>query len=99
MKDYYLGSIMRDTPGTLKTVSVSDPCRSCDVFTLCGGRCLYANVTKLWGLVGFDEVCQTVRHLINGINEVLPEIRRLLQYQISLEDFKNPSYDGCEVIP
>jgi putative peptide-modifying radical SAM enzyme len=100
MKDYYVGNIMTDTPETLKTVSVSEPCRSCDILTLCGGRCLYANVTKLWGLVGFDEVCQTVRHLINGINEVLPEIRRLLQYQtISLEDFKNPSYDGCEVIP
>jgi len=100
MKDYYVGDITRDTPGTLKKISVSEPCTSCDLLTVCGGRCLYANVTKRWGPVGFGEVCQTVRNLVNGIREVMPDIRNLLQSQkIRLEDFKSPSYNGCEVIP
>ncbi len=100
MKDYYLGNIMTDTPGTLKTISVGDPCTDCDIFTLCGGRCLYANVTKLWGAAGFEEVCRTVRNLINGITDAMPEIKKLLQNQtVSLKDFSGPAYNGCEVIP
>ena len=100
MKDYYVGNIMRDTPRTLKKVSVSEPCTNCDILTVCGGRCLYANVTKRWGVTGFVEVCQTVRHLVNGLTEAMPEIRKLLENQrICLKDFKSPSYNGCEVIP
>jgi uncharacterized protein len=100
MKDYYVGSIVTDTPRTLRTVSVSEPCTHCDILTLCGGRCLYANVTKRWGATGFEEVCQSVRNLITGLTEAMPEITKLLQNQIiSLEDLKSPSYNGCEVIP
>jgi uncharacterized protein len=100
MRDFYVGNIMTDTPGTLKTVSVNEPCTSCDIFTLCGGRCLYANATKLWGASGFEEVCRTVRNLINGIKNTMPEIRKLLQNQtVSLKDFRRPDYNGCEVIP
>ena len=100
MKDYYLGNIMTNIPGTLKTVSVGEPCISCDILTLCGGRCLYANVTKLWGAAGFEEVCRTVRNLINGIKDVMPEIKKLLQNgTVSLKDFNGPDYNGCEVIP
>jgi putative peptide-modifying radical SAM enzyme len=100
MKDFYVGSIMTDTPRTLRTMSVGEPCASCDILSLCGGRCLYANVTKLWGLTGFEEVCQTVRSLINGITEVMPEIKKLISDEtISLNDLKTPDYNGCEVIP
>jgi len=100
MKDFYVGNIMMDTPGTLRTVSVSDPCTSCDILTLCGGRCLYANVTKLWGPAGFEEVCRTVRNLISGLREATPEIKKIIgERTISLKDFKSPDYNGCEVIP
>jgi len=100
MKDYYVGDIRTETSRNLKKVSVSEPCISCDLIGVCGGRCLYANVTKRWGAAGFEEVCQTVRNLVEGLNAVMPEIRRLLQSQtISLGDFKSPSYNGCEVIP
>lgn len=100
MKDYYVGSLSTNNPKTLRTVNVDDPCTNCDLFFMCGGRCLYANVTKLWGTTGFEEVCQTVRNLVNSLNEVLPEIRELLQRErISLTDFDSPQYDGCEVIP
>ena len=100
MKDFYVGNIMNDTPPTLKNISVGEPCASCDIFSLCGGRCLYANVTKLWGPTGFEEVCQTVRNLITGITEVMPEIRKLLEDEtITMDDLKDPDYNGCEVIP
>jgi len=100
MKDFYVGNITMDTPRTLRTLSVTEPCTSCDILTLCGGRCLYANVTKLWGPAGFKEVCQTVRNLINGLTGVIPEIKKLIEDQtISLTDFRSPDYNGCEVIP
>ena len=100
MKDYYVGDIMTDTPRTLKMVSVGEPCTSCDILTLCGGRCLYANITKRWGAAGFEEVCQTVRNLVDGLNVAMPEIMKLLEYRkISQDDFKRPDYNGCEVIP
>jgi putative peptide-modifying radical SAM enzyme len=100
MKDFYVGSILTDTPRSLRTVSVGEPCASCDILALCGGRCLYANVTKLWGPVGFEEVCQTVRNLINGLREVMPEIKKLIEDRtITLKDFKNPEFNGCEVMP
>jgi len=100
MKDYYLGNIMRDSPQSLRAVSVKDPCTSCDLLSLCGGRCLYANVTKLWGAKGFDEVCQTVRNLITSLSQALPEIEKLLQDgKIRLADFEKLHYNGCEVIP
>jgi len=100
MKDYYLGNIMKDSTQTLKTVSVKDPCANCDLYSLCGGRCLYANVTRLWGTKGFDEVCQTVRNLITSLKQALPEIQKLLQDgKIELADFEKLDYNGCEVIP
>jgi len=100
MKDFYVGSIMTDTPRSLRKVSVGEPCASCDILSLCGGRCLYANVTKLWGPAGFEEVCQTVRNLINGITEVMPEIKKLIEdRRICMKDFRSPDYNGCEVIP
>jgi uncharacterized protein len=100
MKDYYLGNIMKGSAETLKTVSVKDPCINCDLFSLCGGRCLYANVTKLWGTKGFSEVCQTVRNLITNLKQALPEVQKLLEdRRIGLADFERLQYNGCEVIP
>jgi len=100
MKDYYLGNITEDGCHTLKTVSVKEPCISCDLFPLCGGRCLYANVTRLWGAKGFNEVCQTVQNLIISLKEALPDIQKLLlDGRIGLMDFEGLQYNGCEVIP
>jgi len=100
MRDYYLGNIMRDDPRRLRTVSVREPCTNCDLFSLCGGRCLYANVTRLWGTEGFNEVCQTVRNLITSLKEALPKIQKLLQDgKIELANFEKLHHNGCEVIP
>jgi putative peptide-modifying radical SAM enzyme len=100
MKDYYVGNILTDSPRSLRKLSIEGPCSNCELMSLCGGRCLYANVTNLWGIKGFDEVCETVRNLVHGLTDVLPQIKGLLEVgRIDLTDFHDPKYNGCEVIP
>jgi uncharacterized protein len=101
MKDFYLGNINETTPKTLKdSAFVSEPCTSCQIFKICGGRCLYANVTKLWGNEGFKHVCKTVVNMVNALNEVKTEVESLIENgAIQRSDFVYPQYNGCEVIP
>ena len=101
MKDFYLGNIHETSPDSLRdAVFVSDPCPRCDLYHVCGGRCLYANATKLWGHEGFAQVCATVRNMIDALREVLPDVKRLIiEGRISLEDFEYTRYNSCEIIP
>jgi len=102
MKDYYLGNIKDTNPDELSTraVYVSKPCIDCSIYSVCGGRCLYANVTKLWGEEGFALVCDTVRELVEALRRVVPEVSRLIsERRIMLQDFSYPKYNSCEIIP
>jgi putative peptide-modifying radical SAM enzyme len=101
MKDFYLGHISKTDPTKLmNAIFVSEPCRSCEYFRICGGRCLYANVTKLWGEQGFKEVCCTVKTMIDTLREVSPQIESLIQKgRISPQQFEYPRFNGCEIIP
>ena len=75
-------------------------CLECSVKNLCGGRCLYANKTQLWGEKGYDEVCESVVFLIESLREILPNIKKLINNgQLKIEDFDYPRYNGCEIIP
>jgi len=100
MKDYYLGHISNADPLKLKKVFVGEPCTKCDVFHICGGRCLYANVTKRWATEDYTLVCNTVRNLIDAIAKELPRIRKNIENRrISLKNFEFIKYNGCEIIP
>jgi radical SAM protein with 4Fe4S-binding SPASM domain len=101
MKDFYLGHISNATIKSLKdAVFVSEPCTSCKFCTICGGRCLYANVTRLWGNEGFNQVCGTVVRMIEALNDATPQIKSLIENGIvQREDFDYPKYNGCEIIP
>lgn len=101
LKDFYLGSIFEKSLKSLKaSASVSDPCTQCDIFQICGGRCLYANVTRLWGEEGFSQVCGTVRNMMDSLHEALPSVRTLIDAgRIRLSDFEYQKYNGCEIIP
>jgi uncharacterized protein len=101
MKDFYLGNIRDTSIKSLKdAVFVSEPCTSCKFFTICGGRCLYANATKLWGNKGFNEVCSTVVNMIEALRDVVPQIKSLIESgHIQQRDFEYPRYNGCEIIP
>jgi len=101
MKDFYLGNIRETSPESLRdAVFVSKPCTECEIYQTCGGRCLYANATKLWGDEGFSQVCGTVKNMVEALRETLPEIRHLIDDgRISVEDFQYPKYNSCEIIP
>ena len=47
MKKYYLGHISNTDPRKIKKIFVDQPpCANCSILNVCGGRCLYANITK-----------------------------------------------------
>ena len=101
MKDFYLGDIWTTDPTNLKDkVLVKEPCPKCSVYEVCGGRCLYANATNLWGNEGYRLVCGTVKNLINSLEAVQPRIRKLIHGgQINRDDFNYRKYNSCEIIP
>jgi putative peptide-modifying radical SAM enzyme len=100
MKDYYLGHINNANPLQLKKVFVGEPCTNCNAFNICGGRCLYANVTKRWNSQAYSLVCNTVKNLINAVAKEMPRIKRLVKNgKVGLKDFEFLKYNGCEIIP
>jgi uncharacterized protein len=101
MKDFYLGNIRGTSPESLRdAVFVSEPCTGCEIYQICGGRCLYANATKLWGDEGFNQVCGTVRNMMGSLYDALPQVRALIaKGRIRMEHFEYPRYNSCEIIP
>jgi putative peptide-modifying radical SAM enzyme len=100
MKNYYIGHINGANPLKLKQIFVSEPCTKCDIYSICGGRCLYANITKRWNADAYSLVCNSVRNMIDALTNEMPRIRELIKSgRISLRDFKFMKYNGCEIIP
>jgi uncharacterized protein len=100
MKDYYLGHIRNSHPLQLKRVYVGQPCTSCEILRECGGRCLYANITKRWSNEAYSLVCKTVKNLVESLKASLPRVKRLIaQERIMLSDFDHVKYNSCEIIP
>jgi putative peptide-modifying radical SAM enzyme len=100
MKNHYLGHISNADPLKLKKVFVNAPCTECEILNVCGGRCLYANITKRWSSEAYATVCNTVRGLVNAIEKELPRIKQLIKdAKVSRRDFEFMKYNGCEIIP
>lgn len=100
MKNYYLNHISNAHPLKLEKIFVETPCTECDILNVCGGRCLYANITKRWSKEAYATVCYTVRGLVNAVKKELPRINQLIDSgKVSLNDFKFMKYNGCEIIP
>jgi uncharacterized protein len=100
MKDYYLGHISNADPFKLKKFHIGKPCAECDAFNLCGGRCLYAIVTKRWNPEAYTHVCSTVRNLTQAVSGEVPRIRELFDMgKVKPADFEYMKYNGCEIIP
>ncbi len=97
-----LGTIYDTKPQDLPyKVTVEEPCTSCEYLDICGGRCLFANKTKLWGIDGFRKVCKTVIHLINELKKARDVVADMVKRGMySVEDFRYPKYpNSIEVIP
>lgn len=100
MKDFYLGHIFTTSPSELEKVLVSSPCTQCHILDECGGRCLYANITKRWNDEAYALVCDTVRNLISSLREEIGRVELLVsQRKLLLKDFEYLKYSGCEIIP
>ena len=100
MKDYYLGNIREANPLKLRKLFVERPCMDCETLKMCGGRCLYANITRRWNEEAYAEVCNTVKGLVAAVEARLPRIRALIDDgALSLHDFDYLKYNGCEIIP
>ncbi len=101
MKDYYIGSIYHSDPLNLKKVYVKNICPDCEVYNLCGGRCLYSNITMKWGIDGFRDVCNTTKYLIDKLISKKEEVQNLIDRNIiNINQFKKDiKYNSCEIIP
>jgi radical SAM protein with 4Fe4S-binding SPASM domain len=100
MKDYYLGHIRDAHPLNLKQVHVGEPCTSCGILRECGGRCLYANITRQWSNTEYSLVCETVKNMIESLKLSLPKVKQLIEdKRICLSDFDHLKYNSCEIIP
>ena len=101
MKKYYLGNIADADPLELPKIFVkAPPCVNCSILGVCGGRCLYTNITKRWTDESYEKVCYTVRELVKAVEAQIPSIQGLLKSEnISLKDFDYLKYNGCEIIP
>jgi putative peptide-modifying radical SAM enzyme len=98
IKDFYCGDIKN--PELLKELYVVEPCSSCEYLDICGGRCLYSNYAKLWPEEGQNLICESIIHLIDGIQKRLPKIRELIDKKFVFDyDFEYEKYFGPEIIP
>ena len=101
-KPFYMGDVRDSTLSEIEDNKMfpENKCLDCNILDICGGRCLYANKTKLWGEKGFDEVCQTIFFLVNSLQKKLPLIENLIKMKIvHSEKFNYNKYNGCEIIP
>jgi uncharacterized protein len=100
MKNYYLGHINSVHPLKLKKIFVGAPCTECSILNVCGGRCLYANITKRWSKEAYSMICSTVKRLVKNVEAELPRIKQLIKNdKVHLTDFSFMKYNGCEIIP
>ncbi len=97
-----LGTIWDKNPDELRnSVDVDEPCKSCDIYPICGGRCLFANKERYWGMEGFHRICGTVRHLVREMERARKVVEDLIEEGMyKKEDFYYPPFNNItEIIP
>jgi len=97
----YLGHITTHNPFELPgKVSISEDCRSCPYYSICGGRCLYANKERYWGEEGFKEVCFVTKSTIDMVLQGIKKVENAVGKEILLKIFNYPEYNNTtEIIP
>jgi putative peptide-modifying radical SAM enzyme len=97
-----VGTIFQSNPRDLSgKVNITEPCTKCETVGVCGGRCLFANKTKLWGESGFREICRSTITMIEELGKLKAVINEMISKRIlSRTDFNYPLFNnGCEIIP
>ncbi|MHA2295482.1 MAG: TIGR04084 family radical SAM/SPASM domain-containing protein [Candidatus Hodarchaeales archaeon] len=101
-EEFHMGNIFDNKPVELRnSMLIGYPCPECEIYGICGGRCLFANKTKLWDQEDFDLVCLTVKHLVNEMKRHKKRIQMLIDNGwLQKDDFRYPFYNNsCEIIP
>lgn len=98
-----VGSIHNAAPASLcDKICVGEPCVLCDIFNICGGRCLFVNRAQdMLRKNGYALICATVRHLVWELQAAAPRIQELINSGVlERKDFEYPEFNnGCEIIP
>ncbi|NPA99964.1 MAG: TIGR04084 family radical SAM/SPASM domain-containing protein [Crenarchaeota archaeon] len=87
--------------GVQKIVTIGEPCTSCSMFKLCGGRCLYAYYERSWGEEGFEAVCEVTCEYLSYILKISDRVRELVRDGIIRREdiFQDGVEDSTEIIP
>ncbi|MCX8192411.1 MAG: TIGR04084 family radical SAM/SPASM domain-containing protein [Nitrososphaeria archaeon] len=97
--------------GSLKKISreelesrrnvIHEPCISCSYLKICGVRCLYTHIERLWGEEGVEAVCSCSKYLIDLVKENLEEIKSAVsEIGLELRDLAYPEYNNTvEIMP
>lgn len=100
IEEFNIGNIAESNPNELREIKIIDPCTKCKYFNLCGGRCLYSNYTKLWPEEGQEQICSSIKYLIDEMKTKIPEIKKLINEKKVKENwFEYEKYFGPEIIP
>ncbi len=97
-----LGNIWKNHPGELRnSLFPHEPCPSCEYYSVCGGRCLFANRERIWVEEGFKLICETTKYLIDLMRKIKPRIDKLVEEDIiSMKDLRYPEVNNTtEIIP
>jgi len=77
-----------------KKIFIGEPCQSCSIYHICGGRCLFAYKERLWNIEGFSEICKLTKFLVNE----LAKHKKL--YDTKKNQLTYPLYNNTtEIIP
>jgi radical SAM protein with 4Fe4S-binding SPASM domain len=99
IESFKAGTI-ESNPDELKKFDCKDECRNCEVYDLCGGRCMYWRKAKLWPEIGDEMICDSIKFYINAIKEKMLEIKESIKLGFVKEkDFLYEDYFGPEIIP
>ena len=101
VKKYYLGDISKTRPKRLPSkLVVGAPCNKCNLYELCGGRCLYSNLNPVWPKKGVKEICGTIEHLISELKRIAPKVEAAIKSKkIKKKDLQFLKYNCAEIIP
>ncbi|MCR8487801.1 MAG: TIGR04084 family radical SAM/SPASM domain-containing protein [Crenarchaeota archaeon] len=100
--DFLVGHIKWSKPADLAgKMTIGSPCTECEFYTSCGGRCLYAKTTMLWGEDLFFRVCSVTKYLISRLRGLIPRIQELVSSGvISWDSLLYPPFNNTtEIIP
>ncbi len=98
-----VGSIFEDSPASLRdSMEVGEPCSSCEIVSVCGGRGLFVNRSQhLLREGGYSLICSTVKHLAKELRNAQSRVKVLVEKGVvEPSDFDYPAFNnGCEIIP